>query len=820
MGMSSHPPALDGSNIIAKMQRLLAWQSNPDQRDRDLDTWRKKAAEASEQYHRFEEEQQEWYDAFEGCRKIFSALLRNIQSQNRAYAVECQRLYRLCEEECLKHGSGSQAVSSEDNAPSNSQENKPIITKTKVSIREMVDELARRQVEFATSRREEEKSLTKANQNHLTVVHIDEESMEAAAKSAVGVNPFAPLVKPTVKTSTMKTSGGIVVKQESDKMDVDDVDWTDADAVYHDARSLQIAMQQLRESMERCEMLESDVDIFFQERDDQLTLLEHVLLQRATGVPMEKRLAGNCNDGHGVNAVADRLLADKTLEELLHLPPRHWDAFLCDALEALEPTGLMTRKKKKTADHINMNVFVRHRSERGKMLVYTPLSQFEDRYLGLFPNDVTTIYAPHRTGRQPDAIVNIRDQLVPSELAALENDALERAYLQSDAAALALHIKQLKQSIADVQKLQQEADVALHKAQISQRHVLLEDQAEYVQTMVQLAEHGVISQEAFATLSSSIDTSQAMAQYEALQQSLGAIAGSSMAMGGDGVVWGPGVATGNSGNGGVNKAAGKGGKQKKGSSTGVGLSGGLGGGVARGASGSAFSALAALTAVTEGAMFLQQQQNQAASAVSATTAATTTITAASSTTAASNTAAAATAAVATTTAKGSKGNRNTSTGSLTVASEESSDAVASPIPATTNAPVATSTAAASRNSKNRKSSGGSAAAEPVPEPAPVASAAPAPAVPAAEPAPSNARNGKARNQRGQAATSEPAMDEPAPEPTPAPATTTASNNKRKSEAISSDNGVTAPAATTSSATEAESSVAAAPAAKRQRVTKK
>lgn len=793
------------------MQRLLAWQSNPDQRDRDLDAWRKKAAEASEQYHRFEEEQQEWYDAFEGCRKIFSVLLRNIQTQNRAYAVECQRLYRLCEEECLKHG--AQSTTAEDHAPSNSQD-KPASTKAKVSIREMVDELARRQVEFATSRREEEKLLTKANQNPLTVVHIDEEAMEAAAKSAVGVNPFAPIVKATVKTSTTKNGSSIVVKQESDKMDVEDVDWADADAVYHDARSLQIAMQQLRESMERCEMLESDVDIFFQEREDQLTLLEHVLLQRATGVPMEKRLAGNCNDGHGVNAVADRLLADKTLEELLSLPPRHWDAFLCDALEALEPTGLMTRKKKKTADHINMNVFVRHRSERGHMLVYTPLSQLEDRYLGLFPSHVTTIYAPHRTGRRPDEIVNIRDQLVPSELTALENDALERAYLQSDAAALALHIKQLKQSIAEVQKLQQEADVALHKAQISQRHVLLEDQAEYVQTMVQLAEHGVISQETFATLSSSIDTSQAMAQYEALQQSLGVLAGSSLALGGDGVVWGPGVAAGTSGNGGANKAAGKGGKQKKGNSTGVGLGGGLGGGVARGASGSAFSALAALTAVTEGAMFLQQQNQTTAAANAASTTTTTT-----------TSAAATPATTATTAAKGGKGNRNASTGSLTGASEESStpsEAVASPTPAATTAAAATSGAAASRNAKNRKSSGGTAAVETVPEPAPVAPAAPAPVVEAASSnGASNARNNKSRNQRGQAAASEPAVEEAAPEPAPAPATTTASNNKRKSDAISADNGAAPSTTTTATTTNAEATAASsAPAAKRQRVAKK
>jgi hypothetical protein len=586
MATAAHPPALDGSHVITKMQRLLEWQNKPASREKDLEQWRKKALEARDAYHRFEDEQNEWYDSFEAGRKIFTFLLKIAQDQKRIMLEESDRIQRLVEEECLRemrnHKDKEQDASSIENAG-----------KAKVSIREIVEELSRRQLEYVANHPNGEEMTSSARGNHQSVitVQIDEEAMENAMKeSPVPVqDKFFPTQRsnPSSGTTTNKqcswgsACSRIVVKKENEAMDVDGTSIGNADMVYYEARNLQVILQQLKESMGRCEMQEGDVDIFFQERDDNLSLMELMLLQRATGIPVEKRSASTTTNTPA-SLEADKLLTEKTFQELLALPTRQWDAFLNETLDVIEPNGLVTRKKRRMADHIDLNVFARHRTERGRMLMYTPLSQLEDRYLAVFPESVPTIFAPRVTGRHPEDIVNIRAQFVPPVIAQAEDDALERVYIQSDAAALNVYIKQLQQSITELKKMQQEAEVSLQRAQLAQRNVSLEEHAEYVQNMVALAEQGVIAQEALAALSTP-ETTAALAHYEAMQQNAGINA-----------LLGVGFGAGMSGSG-SGKA--KGGKQKKGGF----------GAQRQGSNGSsatalAISALAALTAVTETAM--------------------------------------------------------------------------------------------------------------------------------------------------------------------------------------------------------------------------
>jgi hypothetical protein len=591
MATVSHPPALDGSHIITKMHRLLGWQNNPASREKDLEQWRKKASDARDVYHRFEDEQNEWYDSFEAGRKIFTFLLSIAQEQKRILLEEGHRLQRLVEEECLR-----ELRNSKDREQDTSSTEKA--GKSKVSIRDIVEELSRRQLEYIAGRPSEDKTSAKGNHQSIITVQIDEEAMESAMKTSpvslqdqscsTGRSNSCGGVTIHTQNSSGSAGSRIVVKKENDAMDVDGVNVGDADAVYHEARNLQIILQQLKESMERCEMQEGDVDIFFQEREDNLSLLELVLLQRATGIPVDKRIA-SMTTSTAASAEADKVLAEKTFQDLLALPIRQWDAFLSETLDAMEPSGLVTRKKKRMPDHIGLNVFARHRTERGRMLMYTPLSQLEDRYFAVFPESLSTIYAPRVTGLRPEETVNIRAQFVPPMVAQAEDDALERAYIQSDAAALNLHIKQLQQSITELQKMQQEADVALKRSQLAQRNVSLEEHAEYVQYMVALAEQGVISQEALATLSTP-ETTAALAHYEAMQQNAGINALL-------GVGFGAGMGGGASG-----KA--KGGKQKKG-----GFGAQRQGSNGTSSTASAFSALAALTAVTENAILSTSNSN-------------------------------------------------------------------------------------------------------------------------------------------------------------------------------------------------------------------
>lgn len=459
MGPTSHPPNIDINDVFSKAARLSSWHKDASQCTRDLEATQAKLAAAKASYRQFEDQRGAWFDTFDASRKLFTSLLGTVNRQNRELKAEGERLFALCVAECAqtKEDGGSAAPGA-------------LEMSTGLTIKDIVEELERRETSVYNQKQQLSKLPLKSS---VVEVKIDDASVK--------------------NTSTT----GMVVKSEASQSAQNPEDHDAAtDAIQRDARNLQIIMQNLRDTVERNELLEGDVEVFFQEREDNLTFIEQVLVQKATGIPLDKR-------PYPVDEAVDKTLAAQTFAALCQQTPRQWDAFLVDVLDSLDSNhhsssslgdGLLTTRNKKrrsTPDSVALSVNVRSRTERGELLTYTPLSQFEDRYIGRLP--ISTIFAPHRTGRRPDQTINIRDQFIPPQVARAEDECMIRCDLQSEAAGVQLQIKQLQNQLVELQRLQTEADLSLHKAQLSHRQVVQEDQLEYNRTMALLAEHGLLS---------------------------------------------------------------------------------------------------------------------------------------------------------------------------------------------------------------------------------------------------------------------------------------------------------------------------------------
>jgi len=172
-----------------------------------------------------------------------------------------------------------------------------------------------------------------------------------------------------------------------------------------------------------------------------------------------------------------------------------WGAFVDQFFDKLNVPGTMTRKKKKLVqEQLVAAADVRLGNPRGVSLLLSPLSQFEDRMLGVL--DCATIY---RAQRDPDqtqgGIAYSSSVQLPDTLRVAEEDAMERCRLQSAAAAADLRIRRLKSARKDTSRCVHEAQSALARAEALYTAASQEEEMERKRMCKELVLYGIVKLE-------------------------------------------------------------------------------------------------------------------------------------------------------------------------------------------------------------------------------------------------------------------------------------------------------------------------------------
>ena len=150
------------------------------------------------------------------------------------------------------------------------------------------------------------------------------------------------------------------------------------------------------------------------------------------------------------------------------------------------------RRRRRGASHINVNTFVFPLTPRGVPLLVSPLSQYEDKYMGSQWGGVSGSNLMNGDMDEVTKDYYIRaHQYLPSFLKAEEDLALTRCSLQSASASSESKMRRLRQSLRDWKRQVDESLRALIHAEDVYAHTLQEDYIERKRIRKDLLQYGI-----------------------------------------------------------------------------------------------------------------------------------------------------------------------------------------------------------------------------------------------------------------------------------------------------------------------------------------
>lgn len=455
---------------MARMKRMLAWKDNIELRAKEMQEWREKATQAKVDFEHHEDEHVQWIKSFENSRKLLIELIEFVQNGNRSLQLRVkQMLQQLIAEG--QSTSSTNAHSSESSSTAN------------MTIREMVLELDRREKEACA------KANTLAKDPSKRVLHITQAVQQQIASK--------------------------IVKVKSEAMIVDGEDEPKVDS---EVEQLIKLLEDAHEAVLRAEAFEGDVEFLFQHdnkdhlrfdenaismsnvitnsngQNSTLSLVQQVLLQQQPSSVKNEQL--DTDENQTAEGVYNSLLQQPT-KKVYDVVNQMFES-LDTATLARGNNGSSGRRRRygATEPAINLSTFPRSRTERGQILMFSPLSQFEDRYFGTLPQE--TLFRPVGTTSWKQQFTHILPQMISSGHLKAENDEIERYSLHSDSLYTQREIERLTQSITELQRLLAESDRSYQRTQSIYQQVLHEDVAEHGCMMQYLSEQGLLNGELHA----------------------------------------------------------------------------------------------------------------------------------------------------------------------------------------------------------------------------------------------------------------------------------------------------------------------------------
>lgn len=283
----------------------------------------------------------------------------------------------------------------------------------------------------------------------------------------------------------------------------------------------------LQESVRMNELLVTDVEFAFQDRTtcaDDVSIINAILRSgdgAAKSHPSKTAATGTpSKSGRNISGVTDEE-QKAPAAPYLSLSRHHeeeWSQFVDKLFDGLNSQGIITRKgKKRGPDYVPVTVDLRLRTHRGVNLLLSPLSQYEDRMLGVSAKD--TIYQARKDGRSGEVSYTSITQL-PYYLRVAEEEALERCNLQSRAAIADLQIRKLRSNLRDIAKFTNEAQAALRRSESIHEMATMEESLELRKMYKELIHYGVVPANASDPPLSPITSYAAAAVANALYNSV------------------------------------------------------------------------------------------------------------------------------------------------------------------------------------------------------------------------------------------------------------------------------------------------------------
>jgi hypothetical protein len=414
-GVLYNPSCLPESNIHKKRARLSAWAANPNDMNNHLKRARGSVNKLKHDLDTLDQTDEDWIHSVEASRLKLISLTNQVADDLSRHREDAKALYRLFAfdpKNSLENTTSLGTRSSTNSIFNPANDDAISYPLTILQIQEIVKSYRSSQSALETKIDQYEKVIKESSNSN-------------------GKSPRNKLSIPIIYTS------------------VEEVDYT------YDHQLVHQPQPQQQKQMS----------------------IEDMLQEAETGVKCSLELHHELKEfDHGketMNMVGVDKLGEATCLELLY---EHQQAAASLTSSASQPSTAAKSSSQAGADAIPMLAFPQSFTPRDVRLLVSPLSQFEDRYIG-------TVYGG---GENPQS-----QAALPGSIIVEENAAILRCSMQSDAAAADTMVRRLRLSLTDWRKIASESKTSTSKHTSLYTNMVQEQLSEMMRLRHELEAYGI-----------------------------------------------------------------------------------------------------------------------------------------------------------------------------------------------------------------------------------------------------------------------------------------------------------------------------------------
>jgi hypothetical protein len=439
------------STLFNKYRRLVTWMKHPKQKDEEIAKWQQKVIEMRNSRRKLEKEHDDWLTIYDVYRQLLLDSIHDVNAENQELREQGDILVAACDMEAARSSS------------SNTLSNKSY------SNRELLEELERREEELE--------------------VQLEDFLLLAQLEGCTTVIPKVCIPEDIYPFLYPSASDIIPLKEEGRKGYANKVESLDLD----EARALATKRMmcymnslddQLRISDNYGDLNNLDPSYFERDGESLIQLISSVNGSNDTvqNVKTENGTAAPFPTKEDIRKAFSFLNTQADIAAYINAT---LDPSLNNTLgNSSSATLLATRKKRRgPMEAIQLLTNARSRVEHGPRVLFSPLSQFEDRFL-----------ATEVVGNFQNSELFLSN-LLPQQWVDEEDRYMDDCSMYSELAAKTTKVVQIEQEVQELRKLLQEAQVARNKAEGLYRQALLEDDMEKQRIHQELIYYGVIEGE-------------------------------------------------------------------------------------------------------------------------------------------------------------------------------------------------------------------------------------------------------------------------------------------------------------------------------------